>query len=313
MESKLVTEGRAASNELSNSEVRDLPSVPRQDVAPSLHDAVREQYWQIFFKAQVNAVLRDHRKSQYRKNLPDWPMIAKRLRGVSVNTISTLRDNFNEGWKTWDGSAFSELPEALQNSTEKDKIQVEPASPKPAYVARQSSAFTNGPPKDKDPPKRNPKPRAKNLISHEEYHSDDGEYTAAKTVSTHLHSPPQPPFSGQVIRMGLATGLDVHTNTPLSPVSHHPPTICPTVHHAHQGQQKRSWRWPSLVGPESTVINRLMTGRVCHHPRVPSSTQTHHLSLPLPASRQDGSPLRDSQSQPQSHSPLSAQISTLDP
>ena len=137
----------------------------------------QEQYRNTYFKNEVNAVLREHAKSQYRKLPPDWSSIAKRLEGVSINTMSTLRHDFHNGWQNWDGNEFSKLPESLQNNSgsgsKEDKKQPELATltPKIPKVILKTVARANA--KLKSIPKT-PK---------EDYHPEDGEYTAAKSVS----------------------------------------------------------------------------------------------------------------------------------
>ncbi len=122
------------------------------------------------------------------KDVPDWSRIAKRLKGVSINTISTLRDDYHEGWKTWDGHPFTEPPESLQSKAVSANIKAEHASPTlaPAAVAP-GSPIASKPhikPNFGHKAKANTKPKARKATPAEDYNPEDGEYTASTTVST---------------------------------------------------------------------------------------------------------------------------------
>ena len=174
-----------ATNDLFKSETSN--SRPSPDVTlPSLpNHALRERYLETIFKARLNAVLKTHKKTPYRKALPDWSSIAKRLSGVSIKNISTLRSDFHHGWEKWNSSAFTELPDALQNSNSssaKDKPKTEPALlTRPPTVPKSQSKLPF-------PPKAKPKAK-KRAKAAETYDSADGEWTAAKTVSKHHYTP----------------------------------------------------------------------------------------------------------------------------
>jgi hypothetical protein len=178
-----VTEDLFATNQIANSE-RDIAPAPADVTLPTRpSDALREDYLQNFFKPQLNAVLRNHRKSQYRKQLPDWPKITNRLQGVSINTISTLRHDFYDGWKTWDGNAFSELPESLRDNSQNDKIKQELASPTPAKILWGAAAVSRAPSNSKLTAKNKAK-RKPWTTDEEDSDSQEYEWTAAKSVST---------------------------------------------------------------------------------------------------------------------------------
>jgi hypothetical protein len=146
-------------------------------------EAKREKYRQTYFKPQVNAVLLDHKKPQIRKRIPQWSLLEPRLResALSVNKISALRDSFSEGWKTWDGSAFAGLPEALQSITKTSNVKAEPASPTSAVTLLKTAPSAKVQQQNKDKPMATPRPRKKTADDH--YDSEEGEWTAAKSVS----------------------------------------------------------------------------------------------------------------------------------
>jgi hypothetical protein len=145
----------------------------------------QEQYLQTYFKNEVNAVLREHSKPPYRKLPPDWSSIAKRLEGVSINTMSTLRHDFHHGWQNWAGSEFSKLHESLQNnssgggggggssSSKEDGKQSAPATLTPKLPKLKFKTIV----------KVKTKAKASSRTPKEDYHPEDGEYTAAKSVS----------------------------------------------------------------------------------------------------------------------------------
>jgi hypothetical protein len=144
----------------------------------------QEQYLQTFFKAQLNSVLRQHGKSRFNKLPPGWSSIAKRLVGVSINTMSTLRHDFHHGWENWDGSEFSTLPKSLRNSSgskgnnnNNNNIQSDPATSTPFIPELKFKPLVRA----DDTVKVS---RSKTLK--EDYHPEDGEYTAAKSVSDWL-------------------------------------------------------------------------------------------------------------------------------
>ncbi|ERF70145.1 hypothetical protein EPUS_00332 [Endocarpon pusillum Z07020] len=144
----------------------------------SSDDNLRERYLQTYFKPKINVVLQNHRKSRYVKGMPDWSTIAKRLKGVSVNTISALRHDYHEGWKTWDGSSFTELANTFQNSAVSANIKAEPLAT--AAVTPNAPVASEPPVKPSFSPKAKAKARPKARKT-EDYDPEDGEYTAAKT------------------------------------------------------------------------------------------------------------------------------------
>ncbi|KAF7507969.1 hypothetical protein GJ744_009866 [Endocarpon pusillum] len=153
----------------------------------SSDDTLRERYLQTYFKPKINVVLQNHRKSRYVKGMPDWSTIAKRLKGVSVNTIRTLRHNYHEGWKTWDGSSFTELDDPLQKSAVSANIKAEPASPLATAAVTPNSPVASEPPVKlsfSHKAKANAQPKARKAKPTEDYNAEDGEYTAAKTSVT---------------------------------------------------------------------------------------------------------------------------------
>jgi hypothetical protein len=179
-----VTDDPVATNQIDNSEIDIAPSPADVTLLTRPSDDLREQYLHSFFKPQLNAVLKSHRKSQYRKPLPSWPKITNRLQGVSINTISTLRHDFYDGWTTWNGDAFSELPESLQDNSQNDKIQREPASSAPAKTPFGPAAVTRAPPKSRIVSKNKARPKARTRKEEEDDDSESDERTAARSVST---------------------------------------------------------------------------------------------------------------------------------
>jgi hypothetical protein len=147
---------------------------------PSSSDEIRrEAYRTTFFKAQVNAVLKNHRRPQIKKALPEWATLENRLRqgGLSVKAISVLRHDFHEGWKTWTGTPFTELPESLR-STYKPQQETSPLFLHKSNIDSSSPSRKvklNGP-----KPLSDSKTRRRETI---DYDSADDEYTASKTVS----------------------------------------------------------------------------------------------------------------------------------
>jgi hypothetical protein len=179
-----VTNDLFATNQIASSEIDVAPSPGDVTFPTRPSDDLREQYLHSFFKPQLNAVLKNHRKSQYRKPLPNWPKITNRLQGVSINTISTLRHDFYDGWKTWNGDAFSELPESRQDNRQNDKIKHEPASSAPAKRPFGPAAVTRASPKSRIVSKSKAKPKARTRKEEDYYDSENDERTAARTVST---------------------------------------------------------------------------------------------------------------------------------
>ncbi len=185
----------------------------------SADDTLRERYLQTYFKPKVNSVLQDYRKSRYIKGVPDWSGIAKRLKGVSVNTISNLRDDYHEGWKTWDGSAFTELAGSHSNNVVPTNIKEQPASPTtaPVFLPPSSAVASRSQVKLNlgHNAKANVKPKTRRAKPTEDYNPEDGEYTATKTVRTtsslpSLHS--APPLQG-LRRLPCNSVLDLRLTT----------------------------------------------------------------------------------------------------
>ena len=174
-----------ATSENPGLEIANASALPNTGSPSSPDDTLRERYLQTYFKPKINVVLQNHWKSRYIKGMPDWSRVAKRLKGVSVNTISTLRHDYHEGWKTWDGSAFTELADPLRNSAVSANIKAEPASP-PAAVDSHSPVASEAQVKlsFSHKVKVNAKPKARKAKPTEDYNPEDGEYTASKTVST---------------------------------------------------------------------------------------------------------------------------------
>jgi hypothetical protein len=157
------------------------------DIARDMHQ--RDHYRQNFFKPQINAVLRSQRKPQFQRIPSDWMVIARRLSGVSINQITILREDFRYGWKTWDGSAFSVLPDSLQNSDEKDLVEHKSATPSPIAGPPKSTTAGKSQSKSKktSKPQAEPKQNTRKKVVQEEYNPEDGEYTAAKSVRISQH------------------------------------------------------------------------------------------------------------------------------
>lgn len=157
-------------------------------VSPSSpDDTFRERYLQTYLKPKVNVVLQNHQKSRYVKDMPDWSRIAKRLERVSVNTISTLRHDYYEGWKTWDGSPFRHLAETLPTNAVSANIKAGPVSRRSAPAAVDPNSPIASKPHVKlnlgHKAKANTKSKARKAMPAEEYNPEDGEYTASKSVS----------------------------------------------------------------------------------------------------------------------------------
>lgn len=171
-----------ATSEVPGLEIANASPLPNTGSPSSSDDTFRERYLKTYFKPKINVVLQNHRKSRYVKGMPDWSTIAKRLKGVSVNTISTLRHDYHEGWKIWDGSSFTELADPLQNSAVSANIKAETASTilAPAAVTSEPQVKLSLGHKAK----ANAKPKARKTKPTEDYNPEDGEYTAVKTVST---------------------------------------------------------------------------------------------------------------------------------
>jgi hypothetical protein len=199
-----ATEGHPATNDISISEMSNAPQTVRPASQLPSNLAIREKYRQTFFKAQLNAVLKAHNKSQLRKDIPEWAQLERRLRdsALSINIIGVLRDEFNDGWKTWDGSAFSELPQTLQsNSGKKAKIKAELPSPTSITALPRSIGVAKPLVKPKDIPdaitqaKEKAKTKSKaQKVPDEEYDSADGEFVAARSVS-----PPNPHLPSAIV------------------------------------------------------------------------------------------------------------------
>ena len=187
-----------ATSKNSGSEIANGTPLPDTVSPSSPNEPLRERYLQTYFKPKVNAVLQDHRKSRILKDMPNWSRIARRLKGVSVNMISTLRRDYHEGWKTWDGSAFTELAKPLQNNTVSADIKAEPASPTLVPAVATPSSPVAAKPQIKlniaHKAKANAKPKARKTKPTEDYNPEDGEYTASKTVSTMSFLPFLPSF-----------------------------------------------------------------------------------------------------------------------
>ncbi len=170
------------------SEITNASPLPNTVSTSSPDDTLQGRYLQTYFKPKVNVVLQKHRRSRYMKGVPDWSRIAYRLKGVSVNTISILRHDYHEGWKTWDGDPFTHSAEFLQNKTVSADMKAEPASPALAPATVPPSSPIASKPHVKlnsgHKAKANTKPKAKKAMQAENYNPEDGEYTAAKTVST---------------------------------------------------------------------------------------------------------------------------------
>lgn len=185
---KVDAERLGVTSEVPGLEIANASPLPNTGSPSSSDDSLRERYLQTYFKPKINVVLQNHRKSRYVKGMPDWSTVAKRLKGVSVNTISTLRHDYHEGWKTWDGSSFTELADTLQNSAVSANIKAEPASTilVPAAVTPNSPVASEPQVKRSSghKAKANSKPKARKTKPTEDYDPEDGEYTAAKTVST---------------------------------------------------------------------------------------------------------------------------------
>lgn len=180
--------------QLADPELDDTAALPNLPSPLSPSDTLREKYRQTRFRTQLNAVLRNHRKSQCKKILTDWPSIETRLRSadVGVKIINILKDEYHEGYKTWDGTALPELSESLQNSVDKVMIKAEAASSKLAVVPLKWTASAKTQKlKNKESLKKTTKVmKAKSgmkpKVQEDHYDSADGEYTAAKTVSPYL-------------------------------------------------------------------------------------------------------------------------------
>lgn len=151
----------------------------------SRDEAQRERYQQTFFKAQLNAILKTHRQSQFRKDLPRWSEFLPRLRHskLSAKTIALLRDDFDSGWRTWDGSAFSQLPEYLRSSDQEEKPKGKSPSAPPSKASPTSAILARARVIAKDQPKTKTQSGAQKRIADEDYDSGDGEWTATRTVS----------------------------------------------------------------------------------------------------------------------------------
>ncbi len=199
MHVSIPREGQSVNDDISSINQGDAPQ--KRTSASELLSGLdlQEDYRQTFFKAQLNAVLKNHNKPQLRKEIPEWSQLERRLRSsaLSINIIGALRDDFNNGWKTWDHSAFSVLPQALQrNSRKQAKINSEPILPVP-FKSHSTSIGVARPLH-----KLNDKPQTKKLkrskVQEDDYDSADNEWTAAKTVSIlietpHLEASPLPP------------------------------------------------------------------------------------------------------------------------
>ncbi len=179
--------------EKSGSGLNNAAPLPNTVPPSSPDNTLQIRYLQTYFKPKVNVVLQNHYKSRYVKGVPDWSKIANRLRGVSINTISTLRLDYHEGWKTWDGAPFDE---PLQNRTVAANSEAEPASPTLAPAAVPASSPIASKPHVKlnvgDKAKANTKAKARKTVPAEDYNSEDGEYTAKKTVCTISTMPASP-------------------------------------------------------------------------------------------------------------------------
>lgn len=181
-----MAESLHATTDILGSGIGNAPISTSADLDIFPDGALCEKYRQSYFKAQVNALFKRFGKSQYRKDLPDWSSIEKRLRhaGTSINTITALRDGFHDGWRTWDGCAFLELPDPLQSSGRKDQTNPESTSPGPTPIISQKSAVVaRAQPRDKKPFAKISKPRSRRSVEDEGYDSYEGERTAAKSVS----------------------------------------------------------------------------------------------------------------------------------
>jgi hypothetical protein len=176
---------------------KEQPSLSQsQHQAPtsaSQDEARRDEYLRTVFQAKLNAVLQLNRKSVFKKPHP-WPEIDNRLNKkprLSVKIISLLKDDYNDGWKTWDGTPFTELPDPLKG----DKLKKEPSNappppfPTPAKTPQAARKVLKAKEAAAQKAKPGPKPNLKQparpkRVAEVDYDSAGREHTAAKSVST---------------------------------------------------------------------------------------------------------------------------------
>jgi hypothetical protein len=169
-------------------EISTTKETPSSDIVNDSALPTREQYLQTYFKNEVNAILRKHKMPLFRKLPPNWPSIAERLQNsVSIKSLGDFREDYDHGWQNWDGNEFSKLHKSLKNSnnsggggaggsgSKDDKKQSEPA----ATITPKHQKL-----KFKPVVRANAKPKAKPKTPKEDYHPEDGEYTAATSVSS---------------------------------------------------------------------------------------------------------------------------------
>ncbi len=222
-------------------------------------------------------MLKNHNKSQIRKDISEWSQLERRLRhsDLSINLIGKLRDDFNDGWKTWDGSAFSTLPQALQsNSSKLAKTKAELASSTPILSGPKSIGVARPLYKPNNKPQANKRKRLK--VQKDDYDSADGEWTAAKTVSTVIEP--------LILENPILHQAPSHANFPslsVSQVSHHTPTSCrdPALYqHQHsrtrKGKRKQTRPKTQLLIPYGRPNTKPYTSFA------PSPTPTHLFPSP---------------------------------
>ena len=188
---------RIANSHLQASRVNSTDAHDFFPAAKVSHEENRQCYLQTYFKAQINAVLKANTASIIRKKVPDdWLFFDKKLRssGASVQKISMLRQSFDRGWKTWDGSGVFPPQKSV------DIIPADLSSYVPSHVSdmtaatslerghgrsvQQKSFRRNGPkpPMDKKKPKGRPKKKMEEV-----WDSEERELIPDRTVSTSRH------------------------------------------------------------------------------------------------------------------------------
>lgn len=126
---------------------------------------------------------------------------------MSINTIKSLRDDFYEGWKTWDGSDFSGLRNSSQSSGREEKAKADFIFPPstPAYSRSESVVR---------PQPNKAKPRSRKRVLEDDYDTLEHEWTAAKTVSEHDKTPVFAIRRIIMSKTGFTVVVDANTKLP---------------------------------------------------------------------------------------------------